>query len=130
MAPVGGTLHTAKRFYLASILGTPTMSKVTDGLAKLPPDKRLAYTCNLEALGQVGNAGRGFKPDAIVPDAFGKASLAGTRTIVTGGIFRSGQKWYRVAYDCTLNRDLSAVTSFTYRIGDDVTAIVKAKSAN
>jgi hypothetical protein len=125
--PITGPLHTARRFYLAALLSSPSLARVRDSIKKLPPEKRLAQSCNLEAVGQIGNAGRGFSPGALVADVFAKPAIAGTSFTVTGGAFRSQGKWYALAYDCTLTTDLSAVKSFSYRIGGDVTAAVKDK---
>ena len=46
---------------------------------------------------------------------------------VPGGAFRSKGKWYGIAYECTLSDDMSAVKSFSFRVGADVTAELKAK---
>ncbi len=127
--PITGALHTAKRFYLDAILGAPAMARARDAIKKLPPEKRLTQTCNIEAVGQVGNAGRGFEPDALVADAFAPPAIdTGASSVsVSGGAFRSGQKWYGIAYSCTLGKDLASVKSFSYRIGEDVTAALKPR---
>jgi hypothetical protein len=126
-----GELHVAETFYLAEILGSASMARARDALETLPHDKRLSQTCNIEAVGQVGSAGRGFTPDAVIAEAFSKAAISGTRLVANGAIFRSAQKWYALAFDCTLNDDLSAVTAFTFRLGPDVTELVaKAQQAN
>jgi hypothetical protein len=121
---ITGALHVAKRHYLEAILDAPAMAKARDAIEKLPPEKRLTQSCNIEAVGQLGNAGRGFDPDAVVADAFAKpvVDTGAASVTVTGGAFRSKQKWYGIAYTCTLSRDLGTVKSFSYRIGDDVTA--------
>lgn len=124
---VSGALHTAKRFYLDAILSTAVMARARDAIRALPPDKRLAQTCNIEAIGQLGNAGKGYMPDALVADALAKPVIAGSSFTVVGGAFRSGGKWRAISYACTLSPDLSAVKSFSYRVGGDVTAALKAK---
>ncbi len=125
--PITGALHKARQFYLDAILGSPTMARARDAIRKLPPEKRLAQTCNIEAVGQLGNAGRDFRPDAVVADAFAKPAIAGTSFTVNAGAFRSQQKWYAFSYKCTLSKDLGAVESFTFRVGGDVTATLKAR---
>ena len=120
--PPAGTLHAAKRYYLDDMLSAPQMAKVRDALKTLPKDKRLAQTCNIEAIGQLGNAGRNYAPDALVASAFAKPVIDGTSYSVGNGAFRSKGKWIGVAYQCTLSKDLGSVASFTYRIGGDVTA--------
>lgn len=119
-----GELHVAQTFYLAEILNSASMANAREALKGLPHDKRVSQTCNIEAIGQVGNAGRGFTPDAVIAEAFSKATIAGTELTANGAIFRSEQKWYALAFDCTLNDALTEVTSFSYRLGPDVTEIV------
>jgi hypothetical protein len=119
-----GELHVAQNFYLAQILSSAAMANARAALEGLPHDKRLSQTCNIEAIGQVANAGKGFSPDAVIIDAFSKSTISGTRLIAAGAIFRSQHKWYALAFDCTLNDDLTEVTAFTFRLGPDVTSIV------
>lgn len=124
-APAMGELNVAQTFYLADILGSASMANARETLENLPRDKRLSQTCNIEAVGQVGNMGRGFTPDAVIAEAFSPAVISGTRLVVNGAIFRSARKWHALAFDCTLNDDLTAVTAFTFRLGPDVTAVVE-----
>ena len=124
---VSGALHTAKRFYLDAILSVPAMARAAEAIKKLPPEKRLSQTCNIEAIGQLGNAGKGYNPDALVADALAKPVMAGSSFNVLGGAFRSNGKWHAISYECSLSKDLTAVKSFSYRVGGDVTAQLKAK---
>ncbi len=103
------------------------MTKARETLKTLPPERRLAQTCNIEAVAQIGNAGHGFRPDALVADAFAQPVISGTTYSVTNGAFRSGGKWFAVIYDCTLSADMTKVTSFAFRIGADVTAPLEAR---
>jgi hypothetical protein len=125
--PIKGALHVAKRFYLAAMLEAPAMARAREAIAKLPRAKRLVQTCNLEAVGQLGNAGRDFNPDAVIADALAKPVANGSTFTVTGGAFRSEGTWRALSYTCTLSKDLSAVKSFSYRVGDDVTALLKSR---
>jgi len=122
-----GALHAAKRYYLDAMLDAPAMEKARDAIKKLPPEKRLTQTCNIEAVGQIGNAGKGYEPDAVIANAFAKPVIEGSTFAVPGGAFRSRQKWYGLAYECTLSDDMSAVKSFSFRIGAEVTAELKAR---
>lgn len=125
--PGGGLMHAARRFYLASILDAPGMARAKAAIKQLPPQRRLVQTCNIEAIGQIGNAGKHYQPDALIADAFSKPVTSGTRFSAGGGAFRSDGKWYAISYDCTLSKDLSAVTAFSYHLGEDVTAKLKAR---
>jgi cytoskeletal protein RodZ len=122
-----GEPRSAERFYLEAMLSAPTMARVREVLQTLPPEKRLAQTCNIEALAQIGNAGEGFAPDVVMAEAYALSETTGTRLVADGGIFRSQDKWYGVAFDCTLSDDLTTVTAFSYRLGADVTEAVLAR---
>jgi hypothetical protein len=103
------------------------MAPAREMLKTLPPEKRLAQTCNIEALAQIGNAGEGFTPDVVMAEAYALSEMAGTRLVANGAIFRSGGKWFGFAFDCTLSDDLTTVTGFAYRLGGDVTEAVLAR---
>jgi hypothetical protein len=125
--PAKDLLHAAKRFYLAEMLDAPALAKAREAIKKLPPEKRLAQTCNIEAIAQIGNAGKKLEPDALVANAFAKPVGTGTTYSVSNGAFRSRKKWYAVAYECTLSKDLGSVESFAFHIGDEVTAAMQAR---
>jgi hypothetical protein len=117
---IDGALHVAKKFYLANMLQGPAMASAREAIKKLPPQKRLVQTCNIEAIAQIGQASSRYQPDAIVADAFAPTQPSGNTFKVTAGAFRSGKKWYAVSYDCTLSKDLSKVQSLSFRIGGEV----------
>ena len=122
-----GLLRAARRFYSATMLAAPQMEKVRKALKTLPPEKRLAQTCNLEAAAQIGSAGKGFTPNALVANAFADPAIAGTSYSVSNGAFRSDGKWYSVGYTCKLSKDMSTVTAFAFHIGGNVTATMEAR---
>jgi outer membrane biosynthesis protein TonB len=122
-----GALRSAEQFYLDAMLSVPSMARARTMLEALPPEKRLQQTCNIEALGQVGNAGEGFAPDVVMAEAYARSEISGTRLAASGAIFRSGERWYGLAFDCTLSDDLASVTAFSYRLGADVTDAVLAR---
>lgn len=121
----GGALHVAKDFYLKQMLKAPELSQAKASLKQLSPERRLAQTCNIEAYGQAGHAG--YSPDAIIANAFAPPAIAGTTYTVTGGAFRSDGSWYRIAYQCTLSKDMGSVASFAFHIGADVTQTMTAR---
>lgn len=122
-----GPPRSAERFYLEAMLSTPSLAPAREMLGTLPPEKRMAQTCNIEALAQVGNAGEGFAPDVVMAEAYARQEMAGTRLVANGAIFRSGERWYGLAFDCTLSDDFTRVTAFSYRLGADVTEAVLAR---
>ena len=60
-------------------------------------------------------------------EAYARSEIAGTRLAASGAFFRSEERWYGVAFDCTLSDDLTSVTAFSYRLGADVTEAVLAR---
>ncbi len=122
----GGKLRAARQFYLRDMLRSPSLAQAGESLKSLSPERRLAQTCNIEAVGQIGHAGD-YTPDAIIANAFAPPTIAGTTYGVSGGAFRSAGSWYRIAYDCTLNAAMTSVTSFSFHIGADVTAEMTAR---
>ena len=122
-----GAPRNADRFYLEAMLSMPSLAPAREMLKTQPPEKRLAQTCNIEALAQIGNAGEGFAPDVVMAEAYARSEMTGTRLVANGAIFRSGEKWFGFAFDCTLSDDLTAVTAFSYRLGADVTEAVLAR---
>lgn len=122
-----GAPRSAERFYLKAMLSVPSMARARAMLKTLPPEKRLAQTCNIEALAQIGHAGEGFAPDVVMAEAYARSEMTGTRLAAGGAIFRSGERWYGLAFDCTLSDDLTSVTAFSYRLGPDVTDAVLAR---
>ena len=73
----GGTMQPAKHFYLADMLRAPGLSRVRDTLKTLPPERRLAETCEIEALGPGGAAQAGYTADAIIANAFAPPQSSG-----------------------------------------------------
>ncbi|WP_395816456.1 DUF930 domain-containing protein [Devosia sp.] len=122
-----GEVRTAEQFYLEAMLQQPSLARARDMLQTLPAGKRLSQTCNIEALAQIGNSGAGFVPDVVMTDAYALSTLTDTRLSATGAIFRSQDKWYGLAFDCTLSDDLTQVTAFSYQLGADVTEAVLAR---
>lgn len=122
-----GQLRTADRFYLEAMLQQPGLARARDMLPTLPRDKRLAQTCNIEALAQIGNSGEGFAPDVVMADAYAQSILTDNGLSANGAVFRSRGKWYGLAFDCSLSDDLTQVTAFSYRLGADVTDAVLAR---
>jgi hypothetical protein len=121
----GGKLHAARRFYLKDMLASPLLSQAKAALKQLSPARRLAQTCNIEATGQAGGAG--YQADAIIANAFAPPEVSGATYSASGGVFRAGGRWYRIAYQCTLNDALSNVSSFSFHIGGDVTDEITAR---
>lgn len=122
-----GEVRTAEQFYLDAMLQQPSLARARDMLQTLPTGKRLSQTCNIEALAQIGNSGAGFAPDVVMTDAYALSTLTDTRLSATGAIFRSQDRWYGLAFDCTLSDDLTQVTAFSYQLGADVTEAVLAR---
>jgi hypothetical protein len=125
--PNDSMLHAAKRYYLDAMLNSPNLAGAREALKKLPAAVRMKKTCNIEAFGQIDNAGRNFVALGVYPDVFADVVVSGTTVSASNGVFRSGTRWYSLAYRCTLSKDLTEVTDFSFHIGGDVTDAIKAK---
>lgn len=121
----GGRLHAANHFYLKQMLSAPALAQARQALKQLSPEHRLAQTCNIEASGQAGGAG--YPADAIIANAYAPPVASGLTYSVSGGVFRAAGRWYRIAYRCTLNADMSNVSAFSFHIGADVTDEITAR---
>ena len=45
-------------------------------------------------------------PDVVMAEAYARLEVTDTRLAASGAIFRSGESWYGLAFDCTLSDDL------------------------
>jgi hypothetical protein len=59
-----------------------------------------------------------FRPDRAV--AGNQPHIKGDTIEAKDGAFRSKKKWYVLSYSCTAAPDHLSVTSFKYKIGDEI----------
>lgn len=113
--------------FLIPLLAFATAAHALDArfsaaLGKLDPKTRLEQVCDWEAMNKIGQGGS--RVDHAISGAVMPAQHVGDMLIVKGGAFRTGGKWYQVAYTCKATPDHKTVLDFTYKTGP---AIAPAK---
>lgn len=95
-------------------------SRFLRGLRLLAPEDRLVQLCDFTAMQRIGKEHKTFRPDRAVADA-SKVSRVKEHTVMAeGGAFRSKGDWYALSYTCAATPDHMKVTSFKYKIGDEI----------
>ncbi len=107
----------AAAFYAASILARPENRSAREALATLSPSERNEQICDTEAMEQVRRADPMFNPDRLIAYALQNTEVDGNRLHAPGAAFRSAHRWFRLAFDCTLDPRRQTVTAFRFAIG-------------
>lgn len=89
-------------------------------LQKLGPDERLEQLCDYTALAQIRKDRSDLRPERAVASAVAEVKVKNDTIEAKAGAFRSRGKWYALSYSCTALPDHLKVTSFTYKIGDEI----------
>jgi hypothetical protein len=113
--PPGWTAAT--RLYSPTVLAAPKSRAARDHILAMPDDLRDEQLCGFEAMEQIGRAASGFHPDQVVAYAMADTHMEGQALVAEGAAFRSGGKWYRVAFRCEIRPASPTVTAFAFRIG-------------
>ena len=87
-------------------------------LKMLDPVDRLEQLCDYTAMQAIRKDHSVYKPDRAV--AGNEPYIKGDTIEAKVGAFRSHKKWYALAYSCTAAPDHMTVTSFKYKIGDEI----------
>lgn len=92
-------------------------------LAELPPQKRLVQLCIAEALAQIIAARAGQRgPGGLTPYTGKGGVIIANALDARGGAFNVGTDWYAFDFRCEADVDNYAVTSFSYNIGNKLSA--------
>ncbi len=87
-------------------------------LKMLDPVDRLEQLCDYTAMQAIRKDHSPFRPDRAVAGT--EARIKGDTIEAKVGAFRSKKKWYALSYSCTAAPDHLSVTSFKYKIGDEI----------
>lgn len=87
-------------------------------LKMLDPVDRLEQLCDYTAMQAIRKDHAPFRPDRAV--AGNEPHIKGDTIEAKVGAFRSKKKWYALSYSCTAAPDHLSVTSFKYKIGDEI----------
>ncbi|MCD2175946.1 DUF930 domain-containing protein [Rhizobium sp. C4] len=114
------TMKEASAFYAATILARPENRSARDALRTLSPAERNEQLCDTEAMEQIRRADTRMHPDRLIAYALQNTEVDGDRLHAPGAAFRSAHRWFRLAFDCTLDAKRSAVTAFRFAIGEPI----------
>lgn len=105
-------LRKAQTLFAKEILADP---RVRGALSKLPPSRRMSQICSIELLEQVRHSG--FTPDLLVPSSNRGRRQGATQLTASGGAVRSRGVWRNVAFECSVDAEVTAVTEFRFALG-------------
>lgn len=89
-------------------------------LEELDPQTRLEQRCDLEAMERISREEHRFDVDKVLAYAFADPAFSKNGMRTNGAAFRSREHWYRLSYSCQTDAGHINVTSFEYRIGEEV----------
>lgn len=116
-APQNGPIE-ATQFFAGKILAEN--KQVAAALPTLGNDERVIQLCSIEALEQIRSAKPEYAPDTLVAYAFGDMNVAAGVLTAPGAAFRSRRRWWNVSLTCAVATNLTAVTAFSFTLGDEV----------
>lgn len=105
-------LRKAQTLFAKEILADP---RVRGALSKLPPSRRMSQICSIELLEQVRHSG--ITPDLLVPSSNRGRRQGATQLTASGGAVRSRGVWRNVAFECSVDAEVTAVTEFRFALG-------------
>jgi hypothetical protein len=92
--------------------------KFERSLKMLDPVDRLEQLCDYTAMQAIRKDHSPYRPDRAV--AGNEPHIKGDTIEAKVGAFRSKKKWYALSYICTAAPDHLSVTTFHYKIGDEI----------
>lgn len=75
----------------------------------------MSQICSIELLEQVRRTG--FTPDLLVPSSKPGRRQGATQLTASGGAVRSRGVWRNVAFECSVDAEVTAVTEFRFALG-------------
>jgi uncharacterized protein DUF930 len=94
--------------------------RVERSLRMLAPNERLIQLCDYTAMQRIRQEAPDYKPDRAVADARSGIAINKDVVVAEGGAFRSRGKWYALTFTCAGSDDHMKVTSFSYKIGEEI----------
>jgi hypothetical protein len=118
--PRSGETIMAERFLSAAVLADPRSAEALAALPRLASDERVVQLCTVEALAQIAALDAEYEPDLLSAYSLDDIRLTATAIDAPGAAFRSGGKWFGVAFRCRLTAALDAVEEFEFTIGAEI----------
>ncbi|WP_210323870.1 DUF930 domain-containing protein [Agrobacterium sp. AGB01] len=108
-------LKSAKKLLSGQTIKDPAVRSM---LGDLPPKRRIAQMCSIEALAQI----RETRADSdglrgVVPNSEKGRVITGNVLEASGGAFNINNRWYDITFQCEVDLDNFKVTSFRFDIG-------------
>lgn len=108
-------LKSAKKLLSGQTIKDPAVRSM---LGDLPPRRRIAQMCSIEALAQI----RATRADSVglqgvVPNSEKGRVITGNVLEASGGAFNINNRWYDITFHCEVDLDNFKVTSFRFDIG-------------
>jgi hypothetical protein len=108
-------LKSAKKLLSGQTIKDPAVRSM---LGDLPPKRRIAQMCSIEALAQI----RATRADSVglqgvVPNSEKGRVITGNVLNASGGAFNIDNRWYDITFQCEVDLDNFKVTSFRFDIG-------------
>lgn len=108
----------ATKLFAADLLAEPASAALRRGMKTLEVSERLVQLCDIEAMAQVRAARPEFDPDIVVAYARQQTEVRDGALVADGAAFRSRREWYGLTFRCEGLPDLSAVTAFSFSVGE------------
>jgi hypothetical protein len=105
---------------LAAVQCGAAENRLDRSLQMLAPAERLEQLCDFTAMARIRKESVAFRPDRAVANATLEPVAVNDTIEARGAAFRSGGKWYALAFACTASPDHMSVLAFDYKIGAEI----------
>ncbi len=116
-APADGMKH-ATELFASGVLADPKNRQVRETLPLLEGTERIVQLCVIEGLEQLRSEKPEPLPDSISAAAFGPSILRGYTLEANDAAYRAAQKWYRLAFACTVAPNFAGVEAYAFKTGE------------
>ncbi|RZS83472.1 uncharacterized protein DUF930 [Phyllobacterium myrsinacearum] len=113
-------MHRATTMLSAKVLADPRSRQTREALPTLELGTRLEQICNLEAVAQVAQWDKSFKPDRVIAYAMASTKVKSGIITAPGAAMRSGGNWYNLAFNCGISPETQEVQSFEFTVGKPI----------
>ena len=113
-------LTQASRLYAATALSGPASSDLRRQLRQSTGPEQMIQICDLEAMEQVAEAGRGGRPDKVMAYARAALILSATQVTAEGAAVRLDGQWRQLRYRCTVDTRAMSVSAFAFAVGGTI----------
>ena len=106
---------------VCAFLSSPVLSgTIKEQLAKLDPEERAHQACAIKGLEVIRKDKKLPGADRLKTGIFGRAAYVENEITAKGGAVKAKNRWYKLAFSCTVTSDQMKATAFTYEIGAEI----------